>query len=167
MSRGFTLLEMLVATVLIGIVALLSVPTFTAFGERNTRTAAVNHLYSTLAYARQLAISEQITVSVCATNHAQETCLNGWHGDILVLRGNDHDTVRQEDIERVVPAMLSASISYTRESHRRAVKFNPLGFTKGYNGRFHICPTGSDTGSTLVLSQYGRLRLDDQAHDCR
>jgi len=165
-SRGFTLLEVLVVVALISVLTLLSLPGFTAFGERNARTAAINHLYSTLAFARQLAISEQTSVSVCATNQARDTCLNGWHGDILVIIGDKHRAVQQEDIVRIVPALPSIAISYTRESHRKAVKFNPLGFSKGYNGRFHICPTGAKTGSTLVLSQYGRLRLDDQAHAC-
>ena len=165
-SRGFTLLEVLVVAALISVLTMLSLPGFSAFGERNARTAAVNYLYSTFAFARQLAINEQTSVSVCTTNQARSSCMNGWHGDILVMTGNKYNAVQPEDIVRIVPALPSTEIRYTREDHRRAVKFNPLGFSKGYNGRFHICPTGAETGSTLVLSQYGRLRLDDQAHDC-
>ena len=165
-SQGFTLLEVLVVAALVSVLTLLSLPGFSAFSERNARTAAINHLYGTLAFARQLAISEQTSVSVCATNQSRNVCLNGWHGDILVIMGDQHRSVEQDDIVRIVPALPSTRIRYTREAHRKAVKFNPLGFSKGYNGRFHICPTGAETGSTLVLSQYGRLRLDDQAHDC-
>ncbi|MGM0614537.1 MAG: GspH/FimT family pseudopilin [Pseudomonadota bacterium] len=165
-SRGFTLLEVLIVAALISVLTLLSLPSFTAFGERNARTAAINHLYSTFAFARQLAISEQTSVSVCATNQARSSCLNGWHGDIMVMIGDNYSAVQHKNIVRIVPALPSTRIRYTREGHRRAVKFNPLGFSKGYNGRFHICPTGAETGSTLVLSQYGRLRLDDQAHAC-
>ena len=165
-SRGFTLLEMLVVAALFSLLTLLSLPSFMAFGERNARTAAVNHLHSTLAYARQLAISEQTHVSVCATNQSRDTCLNDWHGDLLVMIGDRYHAIQQEDIVRIVPALPSIRISYTREKQRKAVKFNPLGFSKGYNGRFHICPDGAKTGSTLVISFLGRLRLDDKPHEC-
>jgi len=165
-SRGFTLLELLVVIALASLLVMLSLPGFTAF-QHNARTAAVNHLHSTLAFARQLAISEQTNVTVCAANEAHDTCLNSWNGDLLVITDDTTTAIGRDDIVRIVPALPSVAIIYTRENHRRRIRFNPLGFSKGYNGRFHLCPTSAEIGSTLVLSQYGRLRLDEKPHRCR
>ncbi|MGS2742371.1 GspH/FimT family pseudopilin [Halomonas sp. LS-001] len=165
-SRGFTLLELLVVIALASLLIMLSLPSFTAFGQRNARTAGVNHLYSTLAFARQLAISEQTNVTVCAANDARDACLNTWNGELLVITGDTPTAIELNDVARIVPALPSIAITYTRENQRRRIRFNPLGFSKGYNGRFHLCPSGAETGSTLILSQYGRLRLDEQPHRC-
>ena len=165
-SRGFTLLELLVVIALISLLIMLSLPGLTAFGQRNARTAAVNHLYSTLAFARQLAVSEQTSVTVCGANESRDTCVSGWSGELLVVTGNTTVAIEPTDIVRIVPALPSMTITYTREHQRRRIRFNPLGFSKGYNGRFHLCAEDAETGSTLVLSQYGRLRLDEQPHRC-
>jgi type IV fimbrial biogenesis protein FimT len=162
--RGFTLLELLVVILLMGIMATLATPSFLAFGERNARSAAVNQLQSTLALARHTAITPRMEITVCPTNAERETCINQWNGPILVVAGDKQEDLNADDIVRVFPATQRAKIAYSR--HWKRIKFTPLGHSSGYNGRFFVCPGKAETGSELVLSQLGRLRIKEQPYDC-
>lgn len=163
-SRGFTLLELLVVILLMGIMATLATPSFIAFGERNAQSAAVNQLQSTLAFARNTAITQRMEVTVCPADAERETCINHWGGPILVVTGDKQENLDADDIVRVFPATQRAKIVYSRNWKR--IKFTPLGHSSGYNGRFFVCPGKAEKGSELVLSQLGRLRTKEQPYDC-
>ena len=51
-SYGFTLLELLIAVALLGLVVVLTVPAMTSMSERRQTTAAVERIYSELQLAR-------------------------------------------------------------------------------------------------------------------
>nr|WP_284046968.1 GspH/FimT family pseudopilin [Halomonas llamarensis] len=149
---------------LVGIMATLAMPSFLAFGERNVRSAAVNQLQSTLAFARNTAITQRIEVTVCPTDAERKTCTKQWSGPILVVAGDKQKSLDADDIVRVFPATQRAKITYSRNWKR--IKFTPLGHNSGYNGRFFVCPGKAEKGSELVLSQLGRLRAKEQPYDC-
>ncbi len=106
--KGFTLLELLVAIVVLGIVLTLGVPSFTQFVQTNRMAAGVNDLVATLHSARTEAIKRKTlaganaAVSICASadwNTAGPSCdvagnfRDGWitfadiDGDIVVDAG--------------------------------------------------------------------------------
>lgn len=162
--QGFTLLELLVVILLMSIMATLAMPSFLAFGERNARSAAVNQLQSTLAFARNTAITQRMEVTVCPTDTGREACINQWGGPVLVVAGDKQESFDDGDIVRVFPAAQRTKITYSRNWKR--IKFTPLGHSSGYNGRFFVCPGEAQRGSELVLSQLGRLRIKEQPYDC-
>ncbi|WP_226251439.1 Tfp pilus assembly protein FimT/FimU [Halomonas sp. SBBP1] len=65
-ESGFTLLELLVTLLLVGIIAVLGLPSFQALGERTAQSSEINRLLSAFAFARNTAISQrqQITLAL-------------------------------------------------------------------------------------------------------
>ena len=106
--KGFTLLELLVAVVVLGVVLTLGVPSFTQFVQTNRMASGVNDLVATLHSARTEAVKRKTlaganaAVSICASadwNTATPSCdaagnfRDGWitfadiDGDIVVDAG--------------------------------------------------------------------------------
>ncbi len=107
--KGFTLLELLVAVVVLGVVLTLGVPSFTQFVQTNRMASGVNDLVATLHSARTEAVKRKTlaganaSVSICASadwNTAAPSCdaagnfRDGWitfadiDGDIVVDAGD-------------------------------------------------------------------------------
>jgi type IV fimbrial biogenesis protein FimT len=66
-SRGFNLLELMIAITVVGILLGLSVPTYRQFTRSNTATAAQNDLVTSFNYARSEALRRNRSVSVCSS----------------------------------------------------------------------------------------------------
>lgn len=63
-SAGFTLVELMIVVVLLGIFASLAVPSFTAMIERNRLQSQADELKAFLLYARGEAVSRKASITV-------------------------------------------------------------------------------------------------------
>jgi type IV fimbrial biogenesis protein FimT len=75
-ERGFTLIEAMLALVVLGILGAIAVPTFRQFTSNTRVSAATNGLASALARARSEALLRGVPVSVCSGD--QTGCSAGW-----------------------------------------------------------------------------------------
>ncbi|MGO3004720.1 MAG: pilus assembly FimT family protein, partial [Halomonas sp.] len=80
LEGGFTLLELLVTLLLVGIISVWGVPRFQALGERSAQASEVNRLQSTFSLARNTAISQRSHITVCPTAGDRSACNNDWAG---------------------------------------------------------------------------------------
>ncbi|MDQ7735368.1 GspH/FimT family pseudopilin [Halomonas sp. SpR1] len=164
---GFTLLELLVTLLLVGIIAAWGLPNFQALGQRTAQTSAVNRLQSAFSLARNTAISQRRQITVCPASANRQACIKGWSGELMIVRGDKTNGITEDDILRIVPAQQDTQVAYSRGWSR--IRYSPLGYTSGYNGSFSVCSSSGAEGSLgkkLVLSQLGRLRIDEAPIDC-
>ncbi|MGO1773483.1 MULTISPECIES: GspH/FimT family pseudopilin [unclassified Halomonas] len=166
-ESGFTLLELLVTLLLAGIVATIGLPSFQALGERTAQASEINRFQSALSLARNTAISQRSTITVCPATKQRDACHSDWDGELLIVQGDKTEGLNEQDILRVVPAQQNTRVNYSRGWSW--IRYNSFGYTSGYNGSFAICSGNSAEGSQgkkLVLSQLGRLRVDEAPIDC-
>lgn len=168
-ARGFTLLELLVTLLIMGIIAVWGIPSFQALGERTARTGAVNRLQTALGFARQTAITQRQPVTLCPVADLQDTshCGENWSKALMVVRGDQTADIASTDVLRAFPASERVDVRYSRGWRR--IRYDALGHSSGYNGRFTLCPQGGKSragGSTLILSQLGRWRIAPSPTKC-
>tara|TARA_R110001599_G_scaffold151703_2_gene336593 strand:- start:114 stop:650 length:537 start_codon:yes stop_codon:yes gene_type:complete len=164
---GFTLLELLITLMLVGIIAAWGLPNFQALGERTAQTSEVNRLQSTFSLARNTAISQRRQITLCPADEEHRACASEWSGALMIVKGDQTDNVKADDILRIMPAEQGTQVTYSRGWSR--IRYSPLGYRSGYNGSFNVCSGNSrhaSQGKKLVLSQLGRLRIDEAPIDC-
>lgn len=69
-QRGFTLMELMVAITVFGILTALAVPSFTTMTNRNKLAAESNELLAAIQYARMEAVRTSAPVTFCGTASA-------------------------------------------------------------------------------------------------
>lgn len=162
-QRGFTLIEMLVAMLLMTAMIAWLTPRFQALGHHSVLNSEVSRLRSAFALARHTAISQRTKVTVCPASPNLTACSSTWGDALLVIKGDTEGGIQPEEILRVFPGQSAAYTTYSRGWQR--ISYNVLGHTSGYNGSFDICAT-QEEGKRLVLSQLGRLRVDSAPVGC-
>ena len=164
---GFTLLELMITLLLVGIIAAWGLPNFQTLGARTAQTSEVNRFQSAFSLARNTAISQRSQITLCPAAGDLKACHTDWSGKLMIVRGDKTDGILADDILRIVPAQQGTQVDYSRGWSR--IRYSTLGYTSGYNGSFSICSGNSAEGSQgnkLVLSQLGRLRVDEAPIDC-
>lgn len=86
--RGFTLVELMIVIVVLGIVSMLGVPSFTRVMANNAVKGAANEAYADLQYARSESVQRNATVTVTfSTSGYQITAAGGTTLKVVTLNG--------------------------------------------------------------------------------
>lgn len=84
-QKGFSLIELMVAVVLLVVLLGVGVPSFRSIRENGMITAASNDMVTVLQFARNEAIYSGANVTVCPSND-QTTCSGTWSNGWIALR---------------------------------------------------------------------------------
>lgn len=165
--RGFTLLELMTALTVIGILLTVGVPTFFDVVRDNRATANANELVSALSIARSEAIRRGVRVSVCRSSDGA-TCIGTWSDGWIVFTDSAATDVANptvDEVLRVWPAPSGGAAVTPDRAGMLWVRFLPRGDVRTHVAlpiTFQIEPAdcSGDQGRSVELNAAGRTTAE-------
>lgn len=157
---GFTLVELLVTMAILGIVATLAVPAFSTMFSNIRNKAIGRELFSSLNFARTIAVSRQRHIALCGSRNAV-SCDNGNDfslGGIIFLDENrDGNRDPNEQLLQTIPAAPENSSLILRGGLFNHLRYKPDGSLTS-SGHFRYCPSNGaeEDGWIIVFYWSGR-----------
>ena len=174
-AKGFTLVELLCAVALLGIVVTLAAPNFSALIQRMRVRQAVMELKGALYVARSEAVRRAEDIKLRKRDSTEgKNCTgtaNDWSCGWIVFLDNDGDasysetnTGEADELLRSFPAPIDTTVRFT--SNASVLTVNRWGTINGVGAGFVVSPQSpgsSDFVITVCVSTGGRVRtvLDD------
>ncbi|MEI8054497.1 MAG: GspH/FimT family pseudopilin [bacterium] len=143
--KAFSLIELLLAIVIVAIVLLIIQPSWQGMLSKNHAQAYTSELVMALQFARSTAISLGKPVTFyCGKD-------NQWR-------------VGTPNVLRVLPPVFTGdTLIWNRDA---IITFSPDGFAGGQNRSFYYCPKNSSKNAlAVILSPSGRTRVSPKTHD--
>lgn len=162
--RGFTLVELMIAVVVLAVLAGIALPNFRDFTRRSAVTTQANGVLADLQYARNDAITRRIITMMCASTNANAcTASNAFDGGWVVYRetapGAAATLDSADEVLRITQAKQGVSIRLIETGTGKAA--TSLGF--GQQGAilgdkslsFLVCAmsAGDSVGESLPRAQ--------------
>lgn len=161
-APGFTLLELMVTTAVLGITLGIGMPAFKALRERAEVTRTLHSATAALATARIEAIRRNRPVAVCPSvdGRSCRTDLVWDSGWIVFLDATRSG--RPESPRDVLQAMENppGGLMMRSTSGRRLVRFTPNGWSAGSNVTIRLCTRSGRQVAQLIVNNAGRVRSE-------
>jgi len=160
-QRGLTLLELLIALMILALLLGLGVPTFSDLLAENRARAAMGQMRALFAFARQQALTTGQRTTLCAVRR-DGRCQRDWMADHDIVVFVDANGDRRLDaserlLRRIAWPVTRAELSWRASLGRPQLTFEASGAT-WQNGTLFYCPANDDArhARALVISQTGR-----------
>jgi prepilin-type N-terminal cleavage/methylation domain-containing protein len=162
-QQGLTLVELLLAIAILGILAALGPPSFTQLMAGTRLNAVESDLLSLLASARSSALMRNQRVTLCRSTDGLQcagTARQGeqrWKGALLFVDLDQNSVVgNDETVFYVANFHTAATILWNRGD---SLVYQPDGTALGgSNGTFRVQVPNSDQEQHVVVSLIGRVR---------
>ena len=175
---GFTLYELLITIVIIGIVLTFGIPNFGVFTQNSRITSTANDLHSSFYLGRSEAARSKSNITICASNNSMDAAADcggtfddGWiifvdlNGDIQRAGVNENVLRRHPPIDDAIDISTNAGANY--------FSFAPTGLGRGdiggnpsvqtaviCDGRGNIVAAGGNSAARyLVVTPLGRATV--------
>ena len=159
---GFTLIESLIALVIVSILVSFMAPSFADLIQRSRATTVHNWIVTSIMVARQTAVTYSTLTTLCPSSTGL-TCGGQWHdGSIVFLDRNKNAQVDSED--RVIKwfqfPLEGGTVKWRSFRNRNYLQITSMGYTNFQNGNFIYCPADQDPRfrRQIVINMIGRAR---------
>jgi type IV fimbrial biogenesis protein FimT len=160
-QRGFTLIEMMAAILVLSILVGIAVPSFRSIIQNNAIVANHNELVASLSYARSEAIKRVTSVTVCSSsNNTSCAASNNWStGWIVFDDPNANGTV--DASETIIQAKGGAigGVTLNGATGLNAVRFTGTGMISTAVGTFTVQKPGctGNNAREVAIAITGRV----------
>lgn len=144
LQRGFTIIELMITILLLGVMLTIAVPSFSSVFKQNRLAAQTNSILSSLNYARGQTINQNQNVILQPI-----TAGTNWSGGWKV-RVNGTDIQFFEGVENASLASSAATITYQSDGSLSAVGNITLTLTP------NDCPTGNNDVRVITITLSGQ-----------
>jgi type IV fimbrial biogenesis protein FimT len=160
-QRGFTIIEMMTAILILAILVAIAVPSFRSIIQNNSIVANHNELVASLSYARSEAIKRVTSVTVCSsTNNTSCAASNNWSTGWIVF--NDPNANATVDAgETVIEAKGGAigGVTLNGVAGLNSVRFTGTGMIGTAAGTFRVQKSGcsGNNAREIAIAVTGRV----------
>ncbi|MDT8410194.1 MAG: GspH/FimT family pseudopilin [Wenzhouxiangellaceae bacterium] len=150
---GFTIMELMIAIVVLAILTTLAVPSFRTFVQNNRLAAQANEMVATFQLARSEALKRGYNVQVCSSNNGA-TCGGGWKDGWIAIADPGG---ANEELLRVWP---TPGNDFEFSPTAGTVGFEAKGFSSSaaqqqFNVTLEGCST--DNARNVLIERTGRV----------
>lgn len=170
-AEGFTIIEIMVGVVVLGIVLSVAVPNFTRFIQTNNLIAEANSMLSGLNLARSEAIKQNTSTLFCHSSDG-ETCSSapttGWEG-YIVRTINDAEPILSQRFNNTMTIKADVAIANSQfNGEGDVIRFSGFGLARAasdnnaMNGDLTICANGLDAEENariVRINSGGRMQI--------
>lgn len=168
---GFTLIELMIAVGLTGLLLSMAVPAMDVFVSNARQTGAFNDFVSTIHQARSTAVTTNTRVTICPSSNGTNCEAVSWNNGWIMFADPDSD--RNVDVNETVIAANGPVDGLTMVSSEFAtfVMYRPNGRVmnaslNGSSGAFTLCDKrGADHAKVMIIDLSGRPRLSKTMAD--
>ncbi|MBJ7419349.1 MAG: GspH/FimT family pseudopilin [Rhodoferax sp.] len=181
-QSGMTLIELMVALAILGILLAIGIPSLQAMSETEAVRGHVNTFFSTLRYARSEAIRNRAQVVICpsaSSESASPSCTTAdtarWHQGWIVFVNRDGDSsysydVKKDTLLRVQGAITnSGGIEKISGATPNKLVYRNTGIllTGGTSSfTFDATSTSERQRKRVCISMQGRARISASLNAC-
>lgn len=159
---GFSLIEMMVIIVLIGIIMSIAVPAGRDFIVQSRLTSQANTLVSDILYSRNEAASRGVNIVICPSANSTTCSTNDadWSKNRYIFIDTNGDGDQDAGEKSLKFSAMPAQMTLTPQGFTdlTQIRFNNSGglVPLGTSGSFKLCNTGASVGRIIDVGINGR-----------
>ncbi len=162
LKNGFTLLELLLALLLLSMLLGVSLPSFQNLVEQSRGDVVLRKLAGAVQLARSTAITRNSYATLCRSRDGVE-CGGQWQDGVIVFSDRNGDRIINQDDELVRFISFpdsGGSIKWRAFQNRQYLQITSQGFTRYQNGNFTYCAHNKNPefARQLIINRSARMR---------
>ena len=164
-ENGFTLIELMIAVGLTGLLLSMAVPALDIFVSNARQTGAINDFVSSIHQARSTAVTTNGRVTICPSSGGTNCEAVGWNNGWIVFSDRDSDRTVDNDETIISSSGRIEGLTFQSGQFATFLMYRPNGRVmnaslNGSSGSFTVCDKrGADYAKVMTIDLSGRPRL--------